>query len=104
MKKISMLLLIITAIFIVMPATCYAELDPKTEVNSVMNVFINNTKDIEQSLQDYAKRLFTVLAVIQVLYTMGMLAVRGQMDMQTIATTLLRHGNPVPNETIPSFV
>lgn len=90
MKKISVLLLIITVIFIVVPVACYAELDQKAEINSMMDIFINNTESIKESLQDYAKRLFTVLAVIQVLYAMGMLAVRGQIDMQAIATTLLR--------------
>lgn len=91
MKKNTILLLIITAIFIAMPINSYAEdLDPKTEINSVMDVFKEKTEGISVNLQYYGIKLFMTLATIQFIYTFGMLAIRGQLDMNTIASTLIR--------------
>lgn len=45
---------------------------------------------IKVKLQSYATSLFFTLAIIQFTYNMGLLVVRGQLDMNNIASTLLR--------------
>lgn len=90
MKKIFVMILITAVMFIAIPTICFAGLDPKAEVSSVVDTFLASIGDIEASLKAHGERLFILLAIIQFMYAMGTLVVRGQIDMQAIATTLLR--------------
>lgn len=46
--------------------------------------------EIKEKLKGHARSLFLALATLQLVYNMGMLLVRGQLDMQSFTSTLLR--------------
>lgn len=95
-KRICLLLLAVMVIFAVIPIMVNPSNaaepveDYAAEPDGFIEQFQTALGKISDKLQSYAKSLFFTLAIIQFTYNMGILLIRGQLDMNTIASTLLR--------------
>lgn len=100
MKKTYFLTVVMAIIFIFAPvllcleaeaaSTPPVELTPEASTKSLLDNYKEAMEATKGNVQKYAKRLFYSLAMIQLVYNMGMLIINGKTDMQSFTATVVR--------------